>query len=178
MKQILWNITRASLLTLAAYLVLYAIWGAILNSVENETLKLVLLALMTTAAFGFFLLYISKIRKKIGEDEILDDYRDGRTYSFADDLMLTLRREKTVLITVAVIVLLCFALNTVDRVAFGKKTISFPTFFFAPMCLFDAAIPIPFIGCAVSAVLDCAAYLVCLLIYRKKKYQFWMKNRK
>ena len=100
MKQILWNITRASLLTLAAYLVLYAIWGAILNSVENETLKLVLLALMTTAAFGFFLLYISKIRGNVGEDEILDDYRDGRTYSFADNLMLNLRREKTVLITV------------------------------------------------------------------------------
>lgn len=177
MKQILWNITRASLLTLVAYIALYAVWGAILNSVENEILQQFLLALMTTVAFGLFLLYFSKIRGGRGDDEIMEDYRDGRTYSIADDLMLTLRREKTVLITVAVIVLLCFALNTVDRVAFGKKTISFPTFFFAPMCLFDAAIPIPFVGCAVSAVLDCAAYLVCLLIYRKKKYQFWMKNR-
>ena len=178
MKQILWNITRSSLLTLVAYLALYAVWGAILNSMENEILQQFLLALMTTAAFGFFLLFISKIRGNVGEDEIIDDYRDGRTYSFADDLMLTLRLEKTVLITVAVIVLLCFALNTVDRVAFGKKTISFPTFFFAPMCLFDAAIPIPFVGCAVSAILDGAAYLVCLLIYRKKKYQYWMMNRK
>ena len=77
MKQILWNITRASLLTLVAYIALYAVWGAILNSMENEILQQFLLALMTTAAFGFFLLYISKIRGNVGEDEILDDYRDG-----------------------------------------------------------------------------------------------------
>lgn len=177
MKQILWNITRASLLTLVAYLALYAVWGAILNEVENETLQLFLVALMTTAAFGLFLLYFSKIRGGRGDDEIMEDYRDGTPFSFTADVMRVVQREKTVLIAIAVIVLLCFALNTFDRVVFEKKTISFPTFFFAPMCLFDAAIPIPFIGCAVSAVLDCAAYLVCLLIYRRKKYQFWMKNR-
>ncbi len=178
MKQILWNITRASLLTLAAYLALYAVWGAILNSIENETLKLFLLALMTTAAFGMILLYFSKIRGNVGEDEILDDYKDGKLFSFAEDMMLTLRREKSMLISIAVIVLLCFALNTVDRVVFGQKTISFPTFFFASMCLFDAAIPIPFVGCAVSAFLDCTAYFVCLMIYRKKTYKLWLKNRK
>ncbi len=178
MKQILWNITRASLLTLVAYLALYAVWGAILNSVENETVQLLLLALMTTAAFGIILLYFSKIRGNVGEDEILDDYKDGRTYSFADDLMLTLRREKTMLITIGGIVILCFMLNTVDNVVFGKKTISFPTFFFAPMCLFSEAIPIPFIGYVFSAIFDCAAYLVCLLIYRRKTYKLWLKNRK
>ena len=178
MKQILWNITRASLLTLAAYLALYAVWGAILNSVENETLKLFLLALMTTAAFGIILLYFSKIRGNVGEDEILDDYKDSGTYSFADDLMLTLRREKTMLITMAVIVIFCFALNTADLAIFEKKTFSAPTLIFAPMCLFSEAIPIPFVGYAVSAILDCAAYLVCLVIYRKKTYKLWLKNRK
>ncbi|MBE6658257.1 MAG: hypothetical protein E7604_07420 [Ruminococcaceae bacterium] len=179
MKQILWNITRASLLTLVAYLALYAVWGAILNEVENETLQLFLVALMTTAAFGLFLLYFSKIRGGRGDDEIMEDYRDGTPFSFAADIMRVVQREKTVLIAIAVIVLLCFALNTFDRLIFEKKTlISFPTFFFAPMCLFSEAIPIPFVGYAVSAILDGAAYLVCLLIYRKKKYQYWMMNRK
>ena len=178
MKQILWNITRASLLTLVAYIALYAVWGAILNSVENETLQSFLVALMTTAAFGIILLYFSKIRGTVGEDEILDDYKNGRAYSFADDLMLTLRREKNMLITVAVIVILYYVLNTVDRIAFGKQTLSFPTFIYAPMCLFAEAIPIPFVGFAVSAVLDCATYLVCLLIYRNKTYKLWLKNRK
>ena len=178
MKQVLWNITRASLLTLAAYLALYAVWGAILNSVENDTLKLFLLALMTTAAFGIILLYFSKIRGSVGEDEILDDYKDGRNYSLIEDGMLTLRREKNMLITMAVIVVLCFALNTADLAIFGKKTFSAPTLIFAPMCLFSEAIPIPFVGYAVSAIFDCAAYLVCLMIYRNKTYKLWLKNRK
>lgn len=179
MKQIVWNITRASLLTLIAYLALYAIWGAILSAVESEILQLLFVALMTTAAFGLCLLYFSKIRGNIGDDEIMEDYKDGESFSFAADFMRTVQREKTVLIVIAVIVLLCFALNTFDRLIFEKKTlISFPTFFFAPMCLFSEAIPIPFVGYAVSAILDGAAYLVCLLIYRKKKYQYWMMNRK
>ena len=178
MKHILWNITRASLLTLVAYLALYAVWGAILNSLENKTVQLFLLALMTTAAFGIILLYFSKIRGTVGEDEILDDYKDGRSFSLREDCLLTLRREKTMLITMGVIVLLCFALNTADLAIFGKKTFSAPTLIFAPMCLFSEAIPIPFVGYVFSAIFDCAAYLVCLLIYRKKTYKLWLKNRK
>ena len=55
MKKILWNITLASVVTLVAYIALFIIWGAILNEVENETLKLFLICLMTSAACGFFL---------------------------------------------------------------------------------------------------------------------------
>ncbi len=178
MKRILWNITRASLLTLVAYIALYAVWGAILNEVENEALQLFFVALMTTAAFGLFLVYFAKIRGGIVDDEIMEDYKDNEPFSFAGDFLRVMRREKTVLIVIAVIVLLCFALNTVDRVVFEKKTISLPTFFFAPMCLFSETIPIPFVGYVFSAILDGAAYLVCLLICRKKKYDYWMKNRK
>ena len=62
-------------------------------------------------------------------------------------------------------------------VVFGKKTISFPTFFFAPMCLFDSMINIPFVGYLLSAILDCLTYIAFLLLYRKKKYDYWMKNK-
>ena len=55
--------------------------------------------------------------------------------------------------------------------------ISFPTFFFAPMCLFDSMINIPFVGYLLSAVLDCMAYMIFLALYRKKKYNYWMKNK-
>ena len=80
------------------------------------------------------------------------------------------------LICIVSIVLICFILNTFDSVVFGKKTISFPTFLFAPMCLFDSMISIPFVGYLLSAILDCLTYMAFLLIYRKKKYDYWMKK--
>ena len=87
MKRIIWNITCASLLTLVAYLALYDVWGAILSTVENEVLQLFFVALMTTAAFGLFLLYFSKIRGSVVDDEIMEDYRDNGTYSVSAEVM-------------------------------------------------------------------------------------------
>ncbi len=177
MKRTLWNITFASVITLVAYIVLSAIWGALLSGLENPTLRLFLIALMTTVAFGFFLLYTSKIRNSIGEDEVASDYKNKKYTSLVDDFKLIINRETKMLICIAAIVLICFALNTFDRLVFEKKTISFPTFFFAPMCLFDSMINIPFVGYLLSAVLDCLTYIVFLLLYRKKKYNYWVNNK-
>ena len=177
MKRTLWNIALASMITLVAYLALYAIWGAILSRLENPTLILFIIALMTTVAFGFFLVYTSKIRKSIGDDEVVSDYQDRQYISFADDFKLVLKSESKMLICIVSIVLMCFILNTFDSMVFGKKTISFPTFFFAPMCLFDSMINIPFVGYLLSAMLDCLTYIAFLLLYRRKKYNYWMKNK-
>ena len=176
MKRILLNITFASIITLVAYIAFYVIWGAILNALDDPTLSLLIISLMTTVAFGFFLLYTSKIRKSVGEDEVVSDYKDKQYISFADDFKLVLKRESKMLICIASIVLICFILNTFDSVVFGKKTISFPTFLFAPMCLFDSMISIPFVGYLLSAILDCLTYIASLLVYRKKKYDYWMKK--
>ena len=176
MKRILLNITFASIITLVAYIAFYVIWGAILNALDDPTLSLLIISLMTTVAFGFFLLYTSKIRKSVGEDEVVSDYKDKQYISFADDFKLVLKREAKMLICIVSIVLICFILNTFDSVVFGKKTISFPTFLFAPMCLFDSMISIPFVGYLLSAILDCLTYMAFLLIYRKKKYDYWMKK--
>ena len=176
MKRILLNITFASIITLVAYIAFYVIWGAILNALDDPTLSLLIISLMTTVAFGFFLLYTSKIRKSVGEDEVVSDYKDRKYISLVDDFKLVLKRESKMLICIASIVLICFILNTFDSVVFGKKTISFPTFLFAPMCLFDSMISIPFVGYLLSAILDCLTYIASLLIYRKKKYDYWMKK--
>ena len=176
MKRILLNITFASIITLVAYIAFYVIWGAILNALDDPMLSLLIISLMTTVAFGFFLLYTSKIRKSVGEDEVVSDYKDKQYISLADDFKLVLKREAKMLICIVSIVLICFILNTFDSVVFGKKTISFPTFLFAPMCLFDSMISIPFVGYLLSAILDCLTYIASLLIYRKKKYNYWMKK--
>ena len=81
------------------------------------------------------------------------------------------------LIAIAGIAFVCFILNTLDPLIFGRKTISAITVFFAPMCLFDTVINIPFVGYLLSVIVDCAAYIGFLMIYRKKMYNHWMKNR-
>ncbi len=177
MKRIVWNITLASIMTLAAYIALYAIWGAVLSEVENPTLRLFLTALMTAAAFGFCLLYTSKIRGAAGEREVVSDYKDRKYVSPADDLKSAARQEARRLVCIAAVVLICFALNTADALVFGKKTISLVTFLFFPMCIFDTCIGIPFAGYALSAAADCVMYMIFLLIYRKKKYDYWMKSK-
>ena len=171
MKRILWHTTAASLLTLAAYLLFSAFWGLLLSVVENALLKRILIGLMTTAAFGFFLVYMTKIRGDVGDREVMADYRDIPYTSLRADGRLVLRREKRQLLTIAVIVFLCFVLNTADSLIFGKKTISFPTFIFVTMCLGGAEIPIPFLDYAVSILLDGAAYLAILLLWRKRRYR-------
>lgn len=176
MKRTLWNITLASVVTLVSYLALHAIWGALLSGLNVPALRLLIIAWMTTVAFGFFLLCISKIRKGIGEDEVVSDYKDGTHHSFTEDLRLILKRDFRTFLCIASIVFSCFFLNTFDLLVFKKKTISFPTFFFAPMCLFDAFINIPFVGYLLSALLDCLTYMLFLLFYRRKKYNHWMKN--
>ena len=177
MKRTFWNITLASLITLVAYILLFGIWGAILNGVKNETLRLFLIALMTSCAFGFFLLYTAKIRRSVGADELELDYENCAYSSVKDDFKLIIRRELKVFVCIGIIVLICFALNTVDRVFFEKKVISFPTFFFTSMTLFGTFIKIPFLGYAVSAAVNFLAYIIFLLIYRKKKVSQFKKLR-
>ena len=180
MKRTLWKITLASLLTLVAYLALYMIWGAILSGVESQTIRLSLIALMTSVAYGAVLLYVSKIRVGVGEDEVMEDYRDGKYSSLADDLKKLLRREAKTLLCMAIITVACCVINTLDMVIFGKKAVSGITLVYAPLCLFSSvsenlwlAFPLYALSMAVAG----AAYVVFLLIYRKKKYMYWMENR-
>ncbi len=180
MKRILrtsWKITLASLLTLVAYLALYMIWGAILGEVENQKIQLFLLALMTTCAYGFVLVYVSKIRGSVGEDEVMADYKDGKYSSFIGDLKPVLRREAGTLICIVAVVLACCVVNTLDRMIFDKKAVSGITILWAPMCLFDTVFEIPVLEYVVSAAVDCISYIVFLLIYRKKKYTYWMEHK-
>ena len=177
MKRTLWNITLASVITLVAYIALSFIWGAILGRVEDQTLRFSLIALMTTIAYGFFLVYTSKIRNSVGEDEIMSDYKDGAYVSPIDDFKRIIQRELKTLICIAVIVLACFVINTIERAILEKETDSLLTFIFAPLCFFSTAISVPGLGYIISAILDCVAYIIFLLLFRKKKYNYWMKNK-
>ena len=176
MKRTLWGITLSSILTLVVYLVLNAIWRAILKEIASQLFALLLFAFMMAAAFGMILVYISKIRSSVGEDEVVSDYQGQEYISLADDLKRIIKRESPQLICMTAIVLACFVLNRIDVLLFGKKTFSAITLIFAPMCLFDTLFTIPFVGYLLSAVVDVVGYLTILLFYRKKKYNYWMKK--
>ena len=177
MKKALLHITIASILTLIVYVLLSAIWGAILNDTKNQRLGIFILALLVTIAFALVLLYVSKITRSQAENEIVSDYKNREYASFAQDFMLAIKREYKMFACIALIVVCSFALNTFDRAVFGKKTISYITFIFIPMYQLDMVIDVPFVGYAVSAVMESAMYFVFLLIYRKKKYKLWFKNQ-
>lgn len=177
MKKILWNITLASAATLAAYIGLFIVWGAILSGVENETLKLFLICLMTSAACGFFLLYFLKIKDSEGEKEVLSDYKESAYVSFIDDLTRILRREAKILISLAAIVMLCFAVNAITELITKKPTGSPLTFIYIPLCIFGTLLGESFIGYFLSAVIICLCYLIALLLWRRKTYNYWMKNK-
>ena len=177
MKRILRNITVASLITLVAYIALNTFWRAILSMVQNESLRLFLIALMTAVAFDFVLLYVSKIRNGDGEGELSSDYEERTYSSFAEDLKLVLRRESKVLIAMVSIVFVCFLLNAFDSLVLQKKFVSLPAVLFAPLCLFSSWVKIPFVGYLISAAVDCVGYIAVLLFWRKKKYREWTKNK-
>ena len=176
MKRTLWGITLSSILTLVVYLVLNAIWRAILKEIASQLFALLLFAFLMAAAFGMILVYISKIRSSVGEDEVVSDYQGQEYISLADDLKRIIKRESPQLICMTAIVLACFVLNRIDVLLFGKKTFSAVTLLFAPMCLFDTLFTIPFVGYLLSAVVDVVIYLTILLFYRRKKYNYWMKK--
>lgn len=136
MKKTFIHVTLASIVTIVAYLALYAIWGAILSGIENPKINLFIVAFMTSLAYSFFLLYFSKIRKGVGEAEMLRDYKETTYTGFKDDIKIVLQNEKVCLIMIASIIVACFALNTFDSLVFEKKVISLPTFFYIPMTIF------------------------------------------
>ncbi len=177
MKRSLWNITLSSVLTLVAYVALSAVWGAILNELQNEILQLFLIALMTTVAYSMILLWVSKIRKSVGEDEVMAVYRECPYTTMADDFKLIFKKEAKTLILMTAVVLVTYSLNRLDMLIFGKKMISHITFPYITMGLFGALFPIRIIGYLLSAVLNSLAYLIALVLYRKKKYTYWMKNK-
>lgn len=177
MKRSLWNITLSSVLTMAAYIALSAVWGAILNELKSKILQLFLIALMTTVAYSMILLWVSKIRRSVGENEVMADYREHPYTTMADDLKLIFKKEAKTLILMMALVLTTYVLNRLDMLIFGKKMISHITFPYITMSLFGSLFPIRIIGYLLSAVLNPVAYLIALALYRKTKYFYWMKNK-
>ena len=177
MKRILWNITLSSIVTLVAYIALFAFWGAFFLEIEDQTLRLFMISLMTTVVYAWVLLCFVKKRDGSGEEEVYNDYHGTPYHSFANDFKTVIRREKKLLLTIAVIIAVCFALNAFDDLVMKQKTISNAAFIFIPLFILASAFKIPVVGYVLSAVFVCVLYLAFLLLYRRKIYNKWIKNK-
>ena len=177
MKRVFGNVIFASAITLGVYIALYMFWGLILSGITDHALINLVTSLITAISYDFFLVYTSKVRDSVGEKEVISDYKNCEYSSVFDDFKCVLKREAKVFLVIFCIVIMCFILNTIDSSLFEKKTISFPTFIFAPMCMFETVIDNSVFGYAVSAVLNCIFYIVFLLIYRIKKYRYWTMKK-
>ena len=176
MKRIFLQITLSSILALVIYLLLYPFWGGVIETLkEYETLAQTITAGIATVSFSVVLFLLSKIRKGVEENEIIEDYKN-RTYEFRSDCKMVFLRERKLLLTIIGIISACFLLNFVDRLIFGKRTFSAITFLFAPMYMFDMVILIPFLGYLLNAFLICLIYLLLVLFHRKKVYRYWNQN--
>ncbi len=180
MKQtvgIFWNILLASLLCMVAYLALYAIWGAFLNEVENETIRLILVSACTSVAYAAILFYLVRIRRGVGRDELLYDYKNTQYTTLRADLPLILLREKPYLIMIASVILACLLINKVNTQVLGNTNTPL-TFPFATMCIFSSCFPshLDFIGYLFGMLVIAVCYLLFSALYRKKQYEIWLKQ--
>ncbi len=178
MKKALIKTALSSVLTLVFYLIFLFIWGTVANFFENEALKLLLVALMTQTAFGIVLLGLVKIKGKQGEAEVREDYKSSPYKSGFEDLKLILSREKPILLAIGITVFAVCCMHSLDKYVFGKKVLSAIALPFAPTVLLSEVITVPILGYFVSFILDSLVYLAALLIYRKKKFNYWYNNEK
>ena len=177
MKRILLNVALACALTLIAYIALYLIWGALLSGVEDQGLRFALLVTMTTAFFGFFLLWAAKMRSSVGEDEIYSDYEEREYVSFVDDFKLIIKREARLLICIFAVSIACGAIDAVAKLAFQSPKTPIVVLLFSGMIMLGSTIKLPIVGYLLSATLDCTVYLVFLLLYRRRRYRLWRKSK-
>ncbi len=163
-------ITVAALVTMAIYLILYPVWGAVLSKIENEEVRLFIIAAVTSILNSYVLTYFNKIRGGLFEKELWSDYSEAE-YSFSRDFRVVLKNEYKVVIWVSAIIIACFLLNWLDTAIFDKKTFSIIAFPFVTMTLFGTCFKITLFGYIASAVCISAFYILFVWLSRYRYYK-------
>ncbi len=173
------KILVAALLTLAVYFLLNSIWRALLNELsENSTLQMLLLSTMVSAAYGFALLLLVKIRRGAGTAELLADYKEREYVSLSDDLKTVWQHERLYICLLGAVILSCLVLNKFDALIIGHKTVSVITLPFLSLCIFSTcfAEALDFLGYFISFGTVSTFYLLFVALYRRKQARIWLKK--
>lgn len=176
-KNCLWNITKASLLTMILYILLYAIWGAILNSISSVTFSLILLSVITEACFCIVLIWINYIRKGTGEDMIVNQYKNSDYLGFWEDIKKCIVTEKYYLIAFWGINIFFYFFVLIEKNIFQKRILSNIGLLYTPLNLLIILFKHEIIGQLLSSLLISIVYLLSLGIMRRKWYIKWYNNK-
>ena len=162
------------------YLSTYWITSTLMNETSKPLYLLALLiySLVFMAVFNLLLIYITYIRKSLGEDDAAQDFQNGY-WGFKKDILYLFKRELSTFIAFAMINGASWILISIDKLIFSKRTVTAILLIFAPLNIVGIALPEwanSILGYLLGTILCFAIYLLELVMFRKKWYNKWFKQ--
>lgn len=174
------QVTIACAISMIIYLSTYWITSTLMNETSKPLywLALLIYSLVFMTVFNLILIYITYIRKSLGENDALQDFQNGY-WGFKKDILCLFKRELSALITFAIINGASWILISIDKLIFSKRTVTAILLIFAPLNIVGIALPEwanSILGYLLGTILCFAIYLFELVIFRKKWYNKWCKQ--
>lgn len=173
-----WQIIKASLLTLILYMILSVFALAVADSVkENYYIVFsIIQSVILELGFCIVLIWITYSRNGQGEDIVVKQYKDVEYRSFFEDIKLCINTERYYLILFWGINVVIFILRLIERGIFDRLIISNVAFLFFPLVVLCESIH-NIAGYLLSSLIISIAYLLGLGIVRRKWYAKWYSKR-
>ena len=121
MKRVFFHITLASLLALGIYILLVGfLLRAIVAIMDEIFWRFFFTSVLMTIFYGVSLLYFTKIRGRLEEQQIVKDYENHPYDSIVKDFCLIIRRERAYICCLFVISALCFLLHILSELVYCR----------------------------------------------------------
>ncbi len=178
MKKTLIHITVASILSWVLILAFNVIIIAAIKEVASPLVRNIIGSILYAASFVISLLYITKIRKGIGEDEFFDDYTDKKYVSIKEDIKLIIQHEKMYFLTIAIVILSCLAINIIYCTVLGNSKVFILTMIYLALNAFSTLFSLSSTGIVLNIVFSIigigiyvALYVFAVALYRRNIYK-------
>jgi hypothetical protein len=178
MKRVFFHTTLASLLALGIYILLVGfLLRGIVATMDEIFWRFLFTSVLMTIFYGVSLLYFTKIRGRLEEQQIVKDYENHPYDSIVKDFCLIIRRERAYVCCLFVISAFCFLLHTLDGYLFEAKTLGHVAFIYSPITIMGSCIPCQPVAYLVSPACCAIMYLIAVCIYRRHCYKKAAKRR-
>ena len=172
MKRVFFHTTLASLLALGIYILLVGfLLRGIVATMDEIFWRFLFTTVLMTICYGVSLLYYTKIRGRLEEQQIVKDYENHPYDSIVKDFCLIIRRERAYVCCLFVISAFCFLLHTLDGYLFEAKTLGHVAFIYSPITIMGSCIPCQPVAYLVSPACCAIMYLIAVCIYRRHCYK-------
>ena len=171
MKRVFFHITLASLAAWAMYIMSSFLLRAITAQMDEIFWRFLFTSVLMTIFYGVSLLYFTKIRGRLEEQQIVKDYENHPYDSIVKDFCLIIRRERAYVCCLFVISAFCFLLHTLDGYLFEAKTLGHVAFIYSPITIMGSFIPCQPVAYLVSPACCAIMYLIAVCIYRRHCYK-------